>query len=206
MKYFKLKYFINENQFTDDPVYIYKLKKMSRIGKSPVSFNDKVDVKVNWNTIIIKGPLWELSFDFSQNVKVEVSGNEIICIPINEKSSAIWGTTRSIINNMVEWVTKWFKKSLEINWVGYKFEVQGQKIILSIGYSHKVEMAIPAWLKVELDDKAKNILHVSGIDKQLVWEFAAKIRSKKKPEPYKGKWIKYVWEHIIRKAGKTGAK
>jgi large subunit ribosomal protein L6 len=107
---------------------------------------------------------------------------------------------------MVEWVTNWFKKSLEINWVGYKFEVQWQKLILSIGYSHKVDMEIPAWLKVELDEKLKNVLHISGIDKQLVWEFASKIRAKKKPEPYKGKWIKYVWEYIIRKAGKTGSK
>jgi large subunit ribosomal protein L6 len=107
---------------------------------------------------------------------------------------------------MVEWVSKWFKKSLEINWVGYKFEPQGDKLILSIGFSHKVEMKVPAGLKVELDEKQKNVIHVSGFDKQLVWEFAAKIRAKKKPEPYKGKGIKYVGEHIIRKAGKTGAK
>ena len=107
---------------------------------------------------------------------------------------------------MVEWVSKGFKKSLEINWVGYKFEPQWDKLILSIGYSHKVEMKVPAGLKVELDEKQKNVIHVSGFDKQLVGEFAAKIRAKKKPEPYKGKGIKYVGEHIIRKAGKTGAK
>ena len=107
---------------------------------------------------------------------------------------------------MVVGVTEGYKKSLEINWVGYKFETQGQKLVLSIGFSHKVEMAVPAELKVNMDEKAKNVLHISWIDKQLVGEFAAKIRAKKKPEPYKGKWIKYVWEHIRRKAGKTGSK
>jgi len=106
---------------------------------------------------------------------------------------------------MVEGVTNGYKKSLEINGVGYKFEVQGSKLVLSIGYSHKVDMEMPAGIKVELDDKAKNMLHISGTSKQLVGEVAAKIRAKKKPEPYKGKGIKYVGEHIRRKAGKTGA-
>ena len=105
---------------------------------------------------------------------------------------------------MVVWVTEGYKKSLEINWVGYKFEVQGNKLVLSIGFSHKVEMDVPAGLKVAMDDKLKNVLHISWIDKQLVWEFASKIKAKKKPEPYKGKGIKYVGEHIRRKAGKTG--
>ena len=107
---------------------------------------------------------------------------------------------------MIIWITAWYKKTLEISWVGYKFDVQWDKILLSIWYSHKVEVKIPVWLKVELDEKQKNIMYISWIDKQLVWEFAAKIRAKKKPEPYKGKWIKYADEHIRRKAGKTGAK
>ena len=130
----------------------------------------------------------------------------LIVTPKDKQANALWWTTRSLINNMVEWVTNWFKKSLEIVWVGYKFEVQWAKLVLSIGYSHKVDMEIPTWLKIEMDEKLKNVLHISGIDKQLVWEFASKIRAKKKPEPYKGKWIKYVWETIIRKAGKTGSK
>ena len=107
---------------------------------------------------------------------------------------------------MVIWVCDWYKKSLEINWVGYKFEISWNKLILSIGFSHKVDVLVPNWLKIFLDEKNKNILYISGIDKQLVWEFASKIRSKKKPEPYKGKWIKYVWENIKIKAGKTGTK
>jgi len=180
---------------------------MSRIGKQPVVIPEGVDVSLSGNTITTKGKLWTLDFSFLENeVEVKIEDKEIIVTPKTEKSAAFWGTTRSIINNMVEWVSKGFKKSLEINWVGYKFELQGDKLILSIGYSHKVEMKVPAGLKVELDEKQKNVIHVSGFDKQLVGEFAAKIRAKKKPEPYKGKGIKYVGEHIIRKAGKTGAK
>ena len=180
---------------------------MSRIGKLPVSIPEKVEVSINGNNIKVKWPLGELEFNFLENeVEVKQVENEIIVTPKTEKSGAFWGTTRSIINNMVEGVSKGFKKSLEINWVGYKFEVQWDKLILSIGYSHKVEMKVPAWLKAELDEKQKNILHISWYDKQKVGEFAAKVRAKKKPEPYKGKGIKYVGEHIIRKAGKTGAK
>jgi len=178
---------------------------MSRIGKNPVILLDKVEATISGNNIKIKGPLWELSFDFRDDfVGVKQEENQIIITPLDEKYSAMWGTTRAIINNMVTWVTDGYKKSLEVNWVGYKFEVQWQKLILSIGFSHKVEMEVPTELKVALDDKLKNVLHISWIDKQLVWEFASKIRAKKKPEPYKGKGIKYVGEHIRRKAGKTG--
>lgn len=177
---------------------------MSRIGKLPIELSDKVIATISWNNIKVKWPLWELSFDFSKDIEVKLNENTIVVNPLNDSAKALWGTSRSIINNMVIWVVEWYKKSLEINWVGYKFEVQWAKLVLSIGYSHKVDVAIPTWLKLELDDKAKNILHISWIDKQFVWEFASKIRAKKKPEPYKWKWIKYVWEHIIRKAWKTG--
>ena len=178
---------------------------MSRIGKAPVELSDKIEINITGNNIKVKGPLWELSFDFRDDqVAVKKEDNQIIVTPLDEKYSAMWGTTRAVINNMVVWVTEGYKKSLEINWVGYKFEVQGNKLVLSIGYSHKVEMDVPSELKVALDDKKKNVLHISWIDKQQVWEFAAKVRAKKKPEPYKGKGIKYVGEHIRRKAGKTG--
>ena len=177
---------------------------MSRIWKSPVTILDKVEVKVDWNTIVVKWPLWELSFDFSPKIDVVVSDKEIIVSKKDESANALWGTTRSIINNMVIGVSTGYKKSLEIIWVGYKFEVSWAKLILSIGYSHKVEMDIPSNLKVALDDKKKSILHISGIDKQAVWEFAAKVRAKKKPEPYKGKGIRYLGEYVRRKAGKTG--
>jgi len=178
---------------------------MSRIGKAPILILDKVEITLSGNNIKVKWPLWELSFDYrNDQVEVKKEEDKIIVTPLDEKNSAMWGTTRAVINNMVVWVTEGYKKSLEINWVGYKFEVQGNKLILSIGFSHKVEMNAPAELKIALDDKLKNVLHISWIDKQLVWEFASKIKAKKKPEPYKGKGIKYVGEHIRRKAGKTG--
>jgi large subunit ribosomal protein L6 len=172
----------------------------------PIVILEKVEVTIVDNNIKVKGPLWELSFDFSDKVKVVKEENSIIVTPVDDSASALWWTTRSIINNLVIWVAEGYKKSLEINWVGYKFEVAWDKLILSIGFSHKVEVSAPTWISLAIDEKAKNVLHISGIDKQLVWEFASKIRSKKKPEPYKGKWIKYVWEHILRKAGKTGSK
>ncbi len=179
---------------------------MSRIGKLPIAILEKVDVTIVDNNIKVKGPLGELSFDFSPKVKVIKEENSVIVSPVDDSANALWGTTRSIINNLIIWVSEGYKKSLEINWVGYKFEVAGDKLVLSIGFSHKVDMPLPVWIKVTADEKLKNIIHITGADKQLVWEFASKIRSKKKPEPYKGKWIKYVWELIKRKAGKTGSK
>lgn len=179
---------------------------MSRIGKLPIVLSDKVEVTLNGRDVKVKGPLWELSFTYSEVVEVVKEENNLVVNPLWEEAKALWGTTRAILNNMVVWVTEGYKKSLEIIWVGYKFEVQWSTLVLSIGLSHKVDMPVPAWLKVEIDEKAKNLLHISWVDKQLVWEFASKIRAKKKPEPYKGKWIKYVWEHIRRKAGKTGSK
>ncbi|PID87356.1 50S ribosomal protein L6 [Candidatus Gracilibacteria bacterium] len=179
---------------------------MSRIGKLPVEIPEKVEVNISGNNILVKGPLGELSFDFSSTVEVSKDDSGVVVKPKNKDAAALWGTTRAVINNMVIGVSEGFKKSLEINGVGYKFEVSGEKIILSIGYSHKVEMIVPAGLKAALDEKQKNVLHITGIDKQLVGEFSSKIKAKKKPEPYKGKGIKYVGEYIRRKAGKTGAK
>jgi len=179
---------------------------MSRIGKLPVVLSDKVEVTLVGRDIKVKGPLWELSFTFSEVVEVVKEENNLIVNPLGEEAKALWWTTRAILNNMVVGVTEGYKKSLEIIWVGYKFEVQWATLVLSIGYSHKVNMEVPKGLTVELDEKAKNLLHISWVDKQLVWEFASKVRAKKKPEPYKGKWIKYVGEHIRRKAGKTGSK
>jgi large subunit ribosomal protein L6 len=180
---------------------------MSRIGKLPVVIPEKVEVTIIEDVVKIKWPLWELSFAYlNDKVKVTKEENSLVVKPLSEDSRAFWWTTRAILNNMVVGVTEWYKKSLEINWVGYKFETQWDKLLLSIGYSHKVDMKVPIWLKAVLDEKEKNVLHISWVDKQLVWEFVAKIRAKKEPEPYKWKWIKYVWEHIRRKAGKTGAK
>lgn len=181
---------------------------MSRIGKLPVVLPEKVEANINGNEIEVKWPLWSLKQNFSDLVKVEKNDNGIVVNPVDVSdplSKALWWTTRANINNMVLWVSQGYTKSLEINWVWYKFEVAwADKLILSIWYSHKVEMNTPAWVTVKIDEKAKNVVHISWIDKQLVWEFASKVKFKKKPEPYKWKWIKYVWELIRRKAWKSG--
>ncbi len=177
---------------------------MSRIGKLPVVISDNIDVTIDGREVKVKGPKGELTFTYSDVVEVIKEENNLIVKPLNDSAKALWGTTRAVLNNMVEGVAQGYKKSLEINGVGYKFEVQGAKLVLSIGFSHKVEMDVPAGLTVAMDEKLKNVIHIAGIDKQLVGEFAAKIKAKKKPEPYKGKGIKYVGEHIRRKAGKSG--
>jgi len=180
---------------------------MSRIGKLPIAIPEKVEANVSSNIVTIKGPKGELKLEVREEAKVNVADGEIIVEPQSEEkfARAYWGTTRANINNMVVWVTEGYSKSLEIIWVGYKFELSGNKLVLSIGYSHKVDVEIPKGIEVKADEKKKSIIHVSGIDKQAVWEFAANIRAYKKPEPYKGKGIRYVWEYVRRKAGKTGA-
>ena len=178
---------------------------MSRIGKLPIMISEKVEVKVDGNTIHVKGEKGNLSFDYSSKVEVKVEDGSVVVGPKGDDAKALWGTTRSVIANMIEGVSSGFTKSLEINGVGYKFEPQGQKLVLAIGFSHKVEMQVPEGLKITADEKAKNVIHVSGIDKQKVGQFASKVKAQKKPEPYKGKGIKYLGEHIRRKAGKTGA-
>lgn len=180
---------------------------MSRIGKLPVVLADKVEAKVIDNVIEVKWSLWTLQAPIHELVSVSIEDNKVIVTPKdieNPLSKALWWTTRANINNMVEGVSKWYKKSLEINGVWYKMEVSGTKLILSIGFSHKVEMEAPKWITIKADEKFKNTVHFESIDKQLLGEFVAKVRAKKKPEPYKGKWIKYVGEVIRRKAWKSG--
>ncbi len=178
---------------------------MSRIGKLPITITENVEVVLDWNKITTKWKLWVLDFQFSELIKISKEENVLVFEPKNAEANALWGTTRAIVANMIEWVSVGFKKSLEINWVWYKFEVvSDKKVILSVWFSHKVEMDAPLWVKISPDEKEKNVIHISWIDKQLVWQFASKIKAKKKPEPYKGKWIKYVWEIVRRKAWKTG--
>lgn len=179
---------------------------MSRIWKLPIVLPAKVEVNITGNTIEVKGEKWKLHFNFSSKVAVNFEENTITVLPLWEDAKALWGTTRSVIANMIEGVSNGYKKSLEINGVGYKFEILGQKLILSIGFSHKVELDIASDLHVTPDEKLKNVIHISGIDKQRVGQFASKIKAQKKPEPYKGKGIKYQGEKIRRKAGKTGSK
>ncbi|NDK07975.1 50S ribosomal protein L6 [Candidatus Gracilibacteria bacterium] len=178
---------------------------MSRIGKLPITLPENVEVVLEGSKITTKGKLGTLSFEHSDLVSITKEDNIITVSPNGDEAAALWGTTRAVIANMVKGVSEGYKKALEINGVGYKFEVvSDKKLILSIGFSHKVEMNAPDGIKISADEKEKNVIYISGIDKQLVGQFASKIKAKKKPEPYKGKGIKYVGEQIRRKAGKTG--
>ncbi len=179
---------------------------MSRVGKLPIEIPNSTEVSVKDGVVHVKGPKGSLDFSFSAKIEVQVEETQVVVSPKDDEAKALWGTTRSIIANMLKGVSEWFTKSLEIQGVGYKFEMQGKKLILSIGYSHKVDMNIPEDLTVSMDEKLKNTIHITGIDKQRVGQFASKVKAKKKPEPYKGKGIRYLGEHVRRKAGKTGAK
>ena len=179
---------------------------MSRIGNKPILLPADVNVTVVDNNVTVKGPKGELSFDFDKNLSLVVEGNELHVKRPNDSKwmKTIHGTTRALVHNMVEGVSKGFTKILEINGVGYRATLQGNKVVLNVGYSHQVELEVPAGLKVELPKNT--VINISGIDKQLVGQFAAEIREVRKPEPYKGKGIKYSDEHIRRKEGKTAKK
>ena len=180
---------------------------MSRIGNKAILVPAGVTISVaEGNLVTVKGPKGELSFQFNSELEINVSATEVVVKRPNDSKEmkTIHGTTRALLNNMVVGVSQGFKKNLEINGVGYRAALQGNKLVVSAGYSHNVEMEIPAGLKVELP-KNTNIV-ISGIDKQLVGQFAAEIREIRKPEPYKGKGIKYDYETIRRKEGKTAKK
>lgn len=179
---------------------------MSRIGKMPITIPDGVDVKISGNTITVKGAKGELTNQFHQEMIVTIDGSVItVTRPSDNKShKSLHGMTRSIINNMVTGVTEGYQKTLEINGTGYRAMKQDNKIVLTLGYSHLVEMVEPKGITFEVP--SQTVIIVKGIDKQLVGEYAAQIRSKRKPEPYHGKGIKYQGEVIRRKEGKTGAK
>ena len=180
---------------------------MSRIGNKAIALPAGVTVTVKeGNDVTVKGAKGELSANFDSNLSIEVSATEVLVKRPNDSKEAktIHGTTRALLHNMIVGVSEGFKKSLEINGVGYRAQLQGNKLVVSAGYSHTVEMAIPAGLKVELPKNTQII--ISGADKQVVGQFAAEIREIRKPEPYKGKGIKYDYEHIRRKEGKTAKK
>ena len=178
---------------------------MSRIGKQPVNIASGVKITLDGRNIKVEGPKGRLERTISDRVEVKMEADQLLVSPCDEKANALQGLTRSLIANMVDGVTTGFKKVLEINGVGYRAEMKGSTLNLSLGYSHPIEYPLPQGIDAEIDAKA-NTITVSGIDKELVGATAAKIRSFRQPEPYKGKGIKYLDERIIRKAGKTGAK
>ncbi len=179
---------------------------MSRIGRKPITIPAGVQVTLKDGVVTAKGPKGELTQKFHQNITIAIEGNEILVTrPNDEKENrALHGLTRTLIANMVEGVANGFSKELEVNGVGYRVAKQGKDLVMNLGYSHQVFMSeIPG---ITIDVPNPNKIIISGPDKQLVGQFAAEVREKRPPEPYKGKGIKYVTEHIRRKEGKTGAK
>ena len=178
---------------------------MSRIGNRKIVIPEGVSVELNDNIVKVTGKLGELSLELPNVIKMEIKDNEITLARINEikTTKAMHGTTNANITNMIKGVTEGYKKNLEIIGVGYRFNLQGNKLVISAGYSHPVEMEIPAGLKLELISNTE--ISVFGISKELVGEFAANIRKVRQPEPYKGKGIRYKDEYIRRKEGKKAA-
>ncbi len=177
---------------------------MSRIAKKPIQIPEKTEVSVKDGFLVVKGPLGELKKSFKPSVSIKVEGKEVILTPVEEtlEALALWGTYAAHLRNMLEGVHKPFEKKLVIEGIGYKFDVKPKDITLSVGLSHTVKVEIPAGLKVVAE---KATITISGIDKDLVGSFANKIKAIKKPEPYKGKGIRYEGENIRRKQGKKAA-
>ncbi|WP_068783684.1 50S ribosomal protein L6 [Paenibacillus phocaensis] len=179
---------------------------MSRIGRKPITVPSGVDVTLDNSVITVKGPKGTLTRELHKDIKVSVEGNVIsVERPSDNKlHRSLHGTTRSVVSNMVSGVTEGFSKSLELVGVGYRASLTGNKLVLNVGYSHPVEITPEAGIEFEVPTNTKII--VKGINKERVGEYAAKIRSVREPEPYKGKGIKYEGERIIRKEGKAGKK
>ncbi len=180
---------------------------MSRIGNKAISIPAGVTITVaEGNNVTVKGPKGELTAKFNSELEISVEATQAEVKRPNDTKimKTMHGTTRALLHNMVVGVSEGFKKTLEINGVGYRAQLQGKTLVVSAGYSHTVNMEVPADLKVELPKNT--VIVVSGIDKQRVGQFAAEIREIRKPEPYKGKGIKYDYEVIRRKEGKTAKK
>ncbi len=180
---------------------------MSRIGKKPIAIPSGVKIAQQGTLLTVEGPKGKLSRELNAKIDVAVQADQIVVsCPENggEKVDHLHGLTRTLIANMVEGVTKGYERILEINGVGYRAEAKGSVINLSLGYSHPIEYPLPAGITAEVEKQTK--IFVRGIDKELVGATAAKIRSFREPEPYKGKGVKYAEERILRKAGKTGKK
>jgi len=179
---------------------------MSRIGKMPITIPKGVKVELNNNNIKISGERGTLERSFHPDMQVKIEEDKIIVSRPSENKfhRSLHGLSRTLINNMVEGVSSGFEKILEIQGVGYRAALEGGKMVLQIGYSHSIEVDTPKGIKFEVEKQ--KIIKIKGIDKQLVGETAAKIRSLRKPEPYKGKGIRYIDEVVRRKVGKTGAK
>ena len=177
---------------------------MSRIGRKPINIPAGVEVKVDGSCVTVKGPKGTLTQKFQPSMNIAVEGAEIVVTrPIDDKENrSLHGLTRTLIHNMVVGVTEGFKKELEVNGVGYRVQKQGTNLVMNLGFSHQV--IVPETDEIKIDVPAPNKIIINGIDKQKVGQFAAEVREKRPPEPYKGKGIKYIDEVVRRKEGKTG--
>ena len=175
---------------------------MSRIGKKPIDIPNGVTVEINGNHVKVTGPKGTLERDINKEVTAKVENNQVICSIDNEEHGNLHGLTRTLIANMIEGCEKEFTRTLQVNGVGYRAQKQGNKLSMNLGYSHQVIMDAPEGITYDVPDA--NTIIVRGIDKELVGQTAAVVRSKRPPEVYKGKGIKYAEEHIRRKVGKTG--
>ena len=177
---------------------------MSRIGRKPITVPAGVDVKINGTEVTVKGPKGTLTQSFSERMTIKVEGNEILVTrPTDDKEDrALHGLTRTLVSNMVVGVTEGYKKELEVNGVGYRVQKQGKNLVMNLGFSHQVIM--PEIDGITIECPSANAIVISGADKQMVGQFAAEVREKRPPEPYKGKGIKYAGEYIRRKEGKAG--
>ena len=177
---------------------------MSRIGRAPITVPAGVEVTINGSTVTAKGPKGTLTKTMHSNMTIAMEGNVITVTRPNDlkENRSLHGLTRTLIANMIEGVANGYKKELEINGIGYRAEMKGKDLVMKIGYSHDVVMPQPDGITVEVP--APNKLIITGADKEKVGQFAAEVREKRLPEPYKGKGIKYVDEYIRRKEGKAG--
>ena len=178
---------------------------MSRIGKNPVSIPSGVEVQLADGVMTAKGKLGELQLSVDENVDVTVEDNEITVRPIGDSKRArqMWGTTRSLVDNLVVGVSEGFDVKLEVQGVGYRADVQGKNLVLALGYSHPIEYPIPEGITITAERPQNNyIVTISGANKQRVGQVAAEIRAFRKPEPYKGKGVRYLGEYVRRKEGK----
>lgn len=181
---------------------------MSLIGKQPIKVPAGVEVTISDRIIKVKGAKGELEYAFLPSVELLHEDEHIVVKRKNDdkESRAAHGLTRALVNNMVIGVSEGFEKKLEIIGVGYRAQTSGRKITLNLGFSHPIEYTVPEGIQIEMDKENKNIVIISGIDKQVVGEVAAQIRKYRPPEPYKGKGIRYIDEYVHRKAGKAAAK
>lgn len=178
---------------------------MSRVGKKPINIPSGVKVQIHDNRVEVEGPKGKLVTPVYRGVKIEQSNGELKALLDNESNELkpFWGLTRSLLANAVHGVSEGFSKQLDIVGIGYRAQVEGNKAVFALGYSHPVELEIPAGIQVDIEKQTR--ITVSGADKQLVGQFAAKIRGLRKPDPYKQKGVRYVGEVLKKKAGKTGA-